>query len=501
MRLRLWHQLFLLNAALVIAALAGVLWVQQQAFRRGLLDYLNHLDQQRTAAIAAAVAAHYRDTGGWDQLRYRPRVWLMLVGAELGGAPPADDPARMAGPDPRAPGPRGWPGEGAPPRLRPEQRPLAPGPPGLGQRPRPGGTELPARLVLLDTQGQHVAGFAIPEQADYAVPVSLDGHVIGQLKLVSLPRLRGGDDLEFVRAQAMTAFGAGGVALVLALLASVAFGARLLAPLRRVTEGARRLAAGDYAARVDVGQGEIGVLGHDFNRLAMALEQASQARRQWVADISHELRTPLAILRGEIHALEDGVRSYSPAALASLRVEADRLAALIDDLYQLALADVGALSYHFALLDLGVLLRDSVESHAEALRSRGLALELQVPDEPMHLDGDAQRLAQLLDNLLTNAARYTDTGGRVRIQAQRSGQGWLLHVDDTPPGVPAADLPRLFERLFRSEGSRNRDCGGAGLGLAICKGIVVAHCGDISASPSPLGGLRISVYLPIVGRR
>nr|WP_306673649.1 ATP-binding protein [Tahibacter caeni] len=356
--------------------------------------------------------------------------------------------------------------------------------------------DLPARLILLDREGRHVGGGGVLEHADFDVPIDVDGRVVGHLKLTPLPRLRGEEDVAFVRHQAWVAAGAGGVALALALLASVALGARVLRPLQHVTDGARRLAAGDFSARVAAGGGEIGALAHDFNRLALALEQASRARRQWIADISHELRTPLAVLRGEIHALEDGIRPYTPAAIASLRAEAERLGALIDDLYQLALADVGALAYRIEPLDLGELLREATAGHAALLRERGLDLRLELPEEPMPIEGDAQRLSQLWGNLLANAARYTDAGGCVRVQAQRLPASWLIHVDDTPPGVAQADLPRLFERLFRSDASRSRSSGGAGLGLAICKSIVTAHAGSIEAAPSPLGGLRISVCLP-----
>ena len=503
MRLRLWHQLFLLNAFLVVAALGGVLLVQQQAFRRGLADYLSTLDRQRATAVAGVLARHYREAGGWESLRQRPRVWRALVGAglEREGVVPGDDdpppgeeapppPPRADDPPPRADEPFAS-QDNAPPR-RPAPPPPAARPPPR----RPGGMDLPARLILLDLQGRHVGGAGVLEHADFDVPVDVDGRVVGHLKLTPLPRLRGEEDVAFVRHQAWVAAGAGGVALVLALLASVALGARVLRPLRQVTNGARRLAAGDFTARVAAGGGEIGALAHDFNRLALALEQASQARRQWIADISHELRTPLAILRGEIHALEDGIRPYTPAAVASLRVETERLGALIDDLYQLALADVGALAYRIEPLDLGELLREAAAGHAALLRERGLDLQLQLPDEAMRIEGDAQRLSQLWDNLLANAARYSDAGGRVRVQAQRQRASWLIHVDDTPPGVAEADLPRLFERLFRGDASRSRSSGGAGLGLAICKSIVTAHAGSIVAAPSPLGGLRISVGLP-----
>lgn len=503
MRLRLWHQLFLLNAVLVVAALAGVLLVQQQAFRRGLLDYLAALDRQRATAVAGVLAQHYRDTGSWESLRQRPRVWLALVGAglEREGLVPDDDE-----PPPQAAAPPPPPVAGDPPRGHERFAPRGdfppprrPGPPPPAERPPPrraGGMDLPARLILLDLQGGHVGGGGVLEDADFDLPIEVDGRVVGHLKLTPLPRLRGEEDVAFVRQQTWVAAGAGGIALVLALLASVALGARVLRPLQQVTEGARRLAAGDFGARVAAGGGEIGALAHDFNRLALALEQASQARRQWIADISHELRTPLAILRGEIHALEDGIRPCTPAAIASLRVETERLGALVDDLYQLALADVGALVYRLEPLELGELLREAAAGHEVLLREHGLELQVRLPDEAMPIEGDARRLSQLWDNLFANAARYSDAGGRVRVQAQREAGYWLIHVDDTPPGVAEADLPRLFERLFRSDASRSRGSGGAGLGLALCKSIVTAHGGEIEAAPSPLGGLRISVRLP-----
>ena len=219
MRLRLWHQLFLLNAFLVIAALGGVLLVQQQAFRRGLADYLNSLDRQRATAVAGVLARHYRQAGGWESLRQRPRVWLALVGTGLEGEgviPPGDGdrppreerlpPPRADDPPPRAnegPAPTDdfLPGRPPPPADRPPPR-------------RPGGTDLPARLILLDLQGRHVGGGGVLEHADFDVPVKVDGRVVGHLKLTPLPRLRGEEDVAFVRHQAWVAAGAGGVAPV-----------------------------------------------------------------------------------------------------------------------------------------------------------------------------------------------------------------------------------------------------------------------------------------------
>ena len=241
---------------------------------------------------------------------------------------------------------------------------------------------------------------------------------------------------------------------------------------------------------------EVGALAKDFNRLADALERNQQARRDWGADIAHELRTPLSILRGEIQALQDGVRPVSAEALASLQSECDRLTALVGDLYQLALSDAGALEYRFVEMDLGAVVMDAADEHRRALTDAGLTLAIESLPTSMKVRGDEQRLSQMLGNLLVNARRYTDVPGTIRIRAAREGKSWNLCIEDSPPGVPTNLLPKLFDRLFRVETSRSRAAGGAGLGLAICRNIVEAHGGKIEAGVSALGGLAITVSLP-----
>ncbi len=147
------------------------------------------------------------------------------------------------------------------------------------------------------------------------------------------------------------------------------------------------------------------------------------------------------------------------------------------------------------MLDLGDLAREAVDLQRAACAVVGLELEAIISDATT-VRGDARRLAQLLDNLLSNARRYTDAPGRIRVTVHRSGPQVRLLVEDTAPGVPAAALPHLFERLYRVESSRARASGGAGLGLAICQAIVDAHAGRIEARPSALGGLSVVVDLP-----
>ena len=215
-----------------------------------------------------------------------------------------------------------------------------------------------------------------------------------------------------------------------------------------------------------------------------------------MADVSHELRTPLTVLSGELEALEDGVRPLSRESLASLRGEVNALAKLVNDLNQLALADVGALAYRKETVDIAPLVQQAIESHRERVAERGLALEASL-DQGALVFADADRLQQMFRNLLENAARYTDRGGRVRVALRRADGQVAIEFDDTAPGVPSEALPHLFERFYRVEGSRSRANGGTGLGLSICRSIAAAHGGDIAASASPLGGLRVSVTLPV----
>lgn len=295
--------------------------------------------------------------------------------------------------------------------------------------------------------------------------------------------------------------------MLIGLLAALAAGglgwavARgLLAPVRRLAQATHRLAQGDYSVQVEHrGGDEIGRLAAAFNRMAQALGQHERSRRALLADVSHELRTPLAVLRGEIEALQDGIRLATPAALESLLGEVDALSRLVDDVHDLAAADTGSWSYRMAPLDLGPLLDTTSTAFVERCAAKGLTL-VPPPTWPrLPMLGDARRLAQLWRNLLENAVRYTNPGGRVELDARQEDGHIVLRAQDSAPGVRDDQLPHLFERFYRGEESRSRAHGGSGLGLALCRQIVIAHHGRITAEHSPLGGIRFTVVLPAVG--
>jgi two-component system sensor histidine kinase BaeS len=234
--------------------------------------------------------------------------------------------------------------------------------------------------------------------------------------------------------------------------------------------------------------------------MAQELEQNDLRRRQMLSDISHELRTPLTVIRGEIEAMQDGIRQAGPEALQSLHAEVLRLNQLVEDLHQLMLADAGELPCHMASIGLGAAILPVLERYRGRAAGAGLALDWQLPSPDLPVRADPGRIGQVLVNLMENSVRYTDRGGAIRVTLSSEGGSAVLAVDDSAPGVPDGAHRLLFERLYRVDAARQREEGtghGSGLGLAICKALVAAHGGTIEASPSHLGGLQVRITLPL----
>lgn len=352
------------------------------------------------------------------------------------------------------------------------------------------------RLRLLDADRAVVFG-PRNDTPEVLRAVLLKGATIGYLALRTSEIQTDALAKSFQAGQRRTYLMIAFLALLLSALSALFIARRMIKPIRLIASGADALGAGRYQTRIDVQRSdELGRLATDFNQLAAALQRNEQTRRQWIADISHELRTPLAVLRGEIEALQDGVRALSVERLNSLHIEVLSLGKLVDDLYELALSDAGALDYKREPLDLAEILDETVQHFQHRFEQKGVALINRVKT-PAPLRGDPRRLQQLFTNLLENSQRYTDSGGRLEISLTQSAHRYQLLFQDSAPAVPDAALARIFERLYRVDKSRSRSLGGAGLGLAICQNIVEAHDGRLQASHSTLGGLALRVEFPI----
>lgn len=236
------------------------------------------------------------------------------------------------------------------------------------------------------------------------------------------------------------------------------------------------------------------LIGH-YNRLAETLARTSQAEHEWISNTSHELQTPLAVLRAQIEALQDGVRQPDAETLAEMHAAQMRLSRLVHDLKILPFSRDAEFMADLRREDLVEISKEAVEIARPALEAAGLDIECSFP-EALPLRCDRLRVAQVIDNLLQNAARYTDAPGKVRLVIRRRDGFAHVSIDDTPPTAPDGALPRLFDRFYRAEGSRSRALGGSGLGLSVSKAIVEAHGGTITAAVSDLGGLNVTFTLP-----
>jgi signal transduction histidine kinase len=275
------------------------------------------------------------------------------------------------------------------------------------------------------------------------------------------------------------------VAVMVAATASVALAiilARMLArPLAEVGAAARRIAEGDYAARVPrEGPEELLSLADSFNQMAASLERQEAMRRDFIANAAHELRTPLTNLQGYLEALRDGVITPDRATYESLWDEAERLVRLSRSLDALAEGDTATAPPRLVELDLGAAIRSALDLAQPLLERARLDLVVEVPDRlPARANPD--HLAQVLGNLLSNAARYTPAGGTVTVRAERRASDLLVSIANSGDGIPPDDLDRVFERFYRVEKSRDRARGGAGIGLAIVKQLVEAEGGRVGA--------------------
>lgn len=437
------------------------------SFQSGFLDYVNRVELERLDALAMTIAEEYENQGDWRFIKHKKGIWHRLIISHLRSA------------------------KGGKYTLEnfdnnQDQQSLDL-------------TDLGLRLALLDSEKTFVAGnLQFGDNAELKPIYNSAEEIIGWLSIMPSTALVDTVDIQFTEQQEVIAIAISVVSVFLAALIAVGVAQHLLRPIKSLAHATRELSAGKFDTRIDVtGVDELGQLQNDFNSLALTLEKNEQSRRQWIADISHELRTPMAVLLGEVEALQDGVRKPTETQILSLHSEIVRVNKLIDDLYSLSMSDIGALNYRKEEIELTAVLDDVVTSFNEQLRNKSIQARVKYDTgHPYLVFADIQRLYQLFSNLLQNTLRYTNPGGRCDISCEESDGKVTVNWQDSEPGVPDHLLDRLFDRLFRAEESRNRESGGAGLGLSICRNIIEAHDGKITVQRSSIGGLWFKISFP-----
>jgi signal transduction histidine kinase len=283
--------------------------------------------------------------------------------------------------------------------------------------------------------------------------------------------------------------------LALAMVQFLAHG--MTYPLREMGSAARAMAHGDYARRVTAtSRDEVGDLARAFNEMSRQLSEVDRLRRELVANASHELRTPLGALRAQLENIIDGVEPGDSAAIEDALRQVERLTDLVDQLLDLSKLESGAVPLELSEIRADALLDQVVAEWSEPASSRGVRIELEPGSPELVLRVDADRMRQVLANLVANAIRHSPEVGRVLLSARAEASTTRLEVADEGPGIPADDLERVFERFYRSDPARSADVGGAGLGLAIARWIVELHGGTIRAATADPTGCRIVVELP-----
>ena len=474
--IRLKVALLLLGLSLFICL--GIFGSIKYSFRHGFINYLGQIQQEKLEDLSHSLSSDVPDLNAWQVFRSDAQAWHRFLrqyhrqNIEFNRAK----------------------------NKKLEKR-------GLRHR-------LPAKdpIFLLDENSEIIfgprnskarKGMISGRKYDFIkAAVNIKGRPVAYVAMPPITKIRGNTDKIFFDKQNHLFLIVTLMALAFSLLIAWPASKYLISPIKQLSNALQKLSALEYSTRVRLpGKDELAHLFQDFNRLAAILEKYEQNQNQWIADISHELRTPLSILKGELEAIEDGIRPISKLSLESLGHEVDRLQSLVNDLHELALSDLGALRFEFSPVKIDALLKHIVEHGDTLLQKQNLKVNLQCI-EAVEMNGDENRLYQLFNNLLQNTLRYTDMPGQLQIKMEKvlkDGGSQVLRIiwSDSEPGVSSESLQKIFSRLYRLEDSRNRKTGGSGLGLSVCKGIVEAHDGSIVAEHSPLGGLDIIISFPL----
>jgi signal transduction histidine kinase len=385
------------------------------------------------------------------------------------------------------------------------------GPPPQNNRP-PDGPGRSNFLGLADAQGVVIvsvdanfpAGSTLPlDVLKAGVPVSANGVQVGTILTARQPPGLNPQETQYLNRTTEALIFASLGALVVALAMGILLARTLTRPLNALTQAAQRITQGQLEQEVKVrSNDEIGQLAEAFNRMSQEVARVNQLRRQMTADIAHDLRTPLTVISGYIESMRDQVLKPTPERLSLIYSEIERLQDLVGDLRMLSLADAGELSLNPQLISPKALLDRAANLFRHLAEGQQVTIEVDACQDLPEIRVDEARMMQVLGNLISNALRYTSSGGVINLLAETDGRQASkemveISVQDTGEGIPAEELPYIFDRFHRVDKSRHAENGESGLGLAIVRALVEAHGGSASAESTPGKGTTIHLFFPI----
>ncbi len=379
MKFNITHKVFLAILAANAIIVLSMFLIMQWSVDRGFLKYVNQVERNRMDRLVNKLGRTYKSDGNWDHLKNNPESLSRLL-SETYSEDPVQSPSSVYANDAK----QEYSSQTEPPPRRRFYR-------------------LEQRIALLDAARNPVLGSGNSAEIEIFMPIAIKGTVVGYLGLLPNKFLSDSHHLEFVKKQKLVFALVTLLMLLVAVAISLPLARLLVRPLRKLAAATGHLSSGRYDVRVPVeSDDEFGHLSRDFNALALSLDKNEQARRQFVADISHELRTPLTILGGEIEAIQDGIQELSQESIGSLQVEVFRINRLVDDLYQLALSDVGALAYRKTEVNVVEIITETINRVTSQFEERGVALTVCMPQEPLFVFADAERLHMLIQQKCTS---------------------------------------------------------------------------------------------------
>jgi len=526
MKLKLLHKIFLANISVILLLSVILLSFSYFSFKEMtnyLMETTNKQEIYMVSELATKLDNVYSDEGSWQAFTLEPARWRFFIhdamdlnpkprpraknhkGKFNKQLPPhrRENKGRFANElPPRHRGPKDALVHQPPPNLKPynrqpnanSQEPVTLldliSPPRHIQK-----SFLSSRIALFDRHKKTIVKAELPNEILHYEAIKVKDNIVGWVGLtkIDLAQQHGNVLLshQFKQIVIMALIG-----IILSAIVSFYLARHFIAPIRNLTQGAIKLSERKFDTKIKIeSNDELADLAYYFNDIGIRLSRFETVQKQWLQDIAHELRTPLTILRGEIEAMVDGVNPATKDNLTQLKHDVLRLNSLIDDLHELSVTDNLLLTRDAERINLQDVC-NCAEGRFEALLSKK-NIKLITSFKEGRIQGDASRLLQIIDNLIANCVKYTDHGGSVWFSCYKENNKALLVIEDSGPGVHEDDLDKLFDRLYRIDHHRNRNYGGAGLGLSICKNIVVAHHGDIYATTSNKGGLKITITLPI----
>ena len=485
--MKIQNKLYLILFGFSFLLVTIMVSLMQWSIGKGMIDYINTKEIETLKPVVTELKEEYKLNNSWKNMAGEHRKFLHLITKQLIDSdfsfeqkrpPPEFDHFRP------------------PPKTQTIQKnnmnPSSHSPP-----PR----EHEAYYALLDKSKGLVVGKYI-QDLDYSLTdIKINNVIVGYFAVSKRNQLTEGYEVDFIEQQEHYLWLIALIAMILVALVTLPLARHLVEPIKLIAQGMHKLTQGNYKQIITLKrQDELGELSRDFNELALTLVENDSARKRWLANISHELRTPVSILRGELEAMLDNVRPLNKDNITSANEEVIHLQRLIDDLNLLTSTDIGGMRYRKKNQSLTSLLCEVVDKYSRYLKDANITLNLEIKNKEIVVFIDKTRVFQLFENIINNCIKYSSASRlniKVSVKNLEVIASVIIKFEDNGVGVDDVHLPHLFEHLYRVEDSRNRKTGGSGLGLSICRHIVIAHQGEIKAEKSSLGGLAISIKLPI----